>query len=111
MTAKRPQSRMKAAALKRGRRVVSDDGPDPIDKHVGMRLRERRLQAGLTQRAVADPIGVSFQVVQRYEAGDVRISASTLYRLARMLGVEPNDFFDGYEGPVALRAQKVRRPR
>jgi transcriptional regulator with XRE-family HTH domain len=100
---------MKAAALKRGRRVVSEDGPDPIDEHVGKRLRECRLQAGLSQAAVAEPLGLCYQVVQRYETGLIRISASTLYRLAQMLDIEPNYFFDGYAGPVALLAKKPKR--
>jgi len=100
---------MKAAALKRGRRVVSEDGPDPIDEHVGKRLRECRLQAGLSQAAVAEPLGLCYQVVQRYKTGLIRISASTLYRLAQMLDIEPNYFFDGYAGPVALLAKKPKR--
>ena len=104
-----PQSRMKSAALRRGRRVVEDDGPDPIDMHVGKRLRERHQLAGISQDAVAKQFGVSFQAVQKYESGNIRISASTLYRLAWLLGVESNDFFHGYAGPVALHAAPTMR--
>ena len=97
---------MRLLSLKRRRRVVAEDGPDPIDVFVGGRVRERRLQTGLTQPALGNQLGVSYQVVQRYETGLIRISASTLYRLARVLNVEPNDFFSGYAGPIALRARK-----
>ena len=76
------------ASFKRRRRVVQDDGPDPIDVFVGQRVRERRLQAGLSQNELAEPLGVGFQAVQK--------SASTLYRLAQALGVEPSYFFEGY---------------
>ena len=102
---------MKAAALKRRRRVVLEDGPDPIDKYVGKRVRERRLQAGLSQLALADRLGVAFQQVQKYETAANRVSASTLFRLSHVLGVEPNDFFAGYAGPIAFRANKGKLPR
>ena len=102
---------MKTAPLKRRRRVVRDEGPDPIDKHVGRRVRERRLQAGLSQNEMGELIGVSFQAVQKYECADTRISASTLYRICRVLGVKPNDFFSGYAGPIELRAKKEKLRR
>ena len=84
------------APFKRRRPAVQDDGPDPIDVFVGQRVRERRLKEGLSQSAVAEQLGVSFQAVQKYEFGNIRISASTLYRLAQVLGVEPGYFFKGY---------------
>ena len=49
---------MKAPFKRRGR-VVQDEGPDPIDVFVGQRVRERRLQAGLSQKALAEPVGVT----------------------------------------------------
>ena len=89
---------MSTAPLKR-RRVVQVDGPDPIDTHVGRRLCEERLLAGLSQAELGRRIGVSFQAVQKYESARMRISASTLYRIAQALGVEPGYFFEGMLRP------------
>jgi transcriptional regulator with XRE-family HTH domain len=86
---------MKAPVLKRRRRVVSEDGPDPIDVYVGMRVRESREKVGLSQAALAKQIGVSFQTVQKYETAENRISASTLFRLGQVLDVPPGYFFEG----------------
>ena len=99
------------AAPKRHRRVVQDEGPDPIDVFVGQRVHQRRLQAGLSQDELGEQLGVSFQAVQKYESANMRVSASTLYRLAKALGVEPNDFFAGYVGPIELRAKKEKLRR
>ena len=109
MTAKRPQSRMKAAALKRRRRVVREDGPDPIDLFVGGRVRERRLQAGLSQLALAEQLGVGFQQVQKYETARNRISASTLFRLSHVLEVPPGYFFEGYTPETSERVRRRKR--
>jgi len=77
------------------RRIVAADGPDPIDAHVGARLRARRALLGLTQTALAAKIGVSFQQVQKYERGANRVSASQLWRAAEALQVELTYFFEG----------------
>jgi transcriptional regulator with XRE-family HTH domain len=102
---------MKAAAFKRRRRVVLEDGPDPIDKYVGKRVRERRLQAGLSQLALAELLGVGFQQVQKYETARNRISASTLFRLGQALGVPPGHFFEGYVAPGSSEAVKRTKRR
>jgi transcriptional regulator with XRE-family HTH domain len=79
-----------------------DDMPHPIDVYVGGRMRLRRIQLGLSQGALASKIGVSFQAVQKYESGDIRISASRLYDVAQALTVSPGFFFEGYpDGLVA----------
>ena len=78
-----------------------DDSPHPIDVYVGGRMRLRRIQLGLSQGALAGKIGVSFQAVQKYESGDIRISASRLYDVAQALAVSPGFFFEGYPGLVA----------
>jgi transcriptional regulator with XRE-family HTH domain len=79
-----------------------DDSPHPIDIYVGGRMRLRRIQLGLSQGALASKIGVSFQAVQKYESGDIRISASRLYDVAQALAVSPGFFFEGYpDGMVA----------
>ena len=67
---------------------------DPIDKHVGARVRLARSLAGLTQSAVADALDLTFQQVQKYEKGSNRLSAAKLVRLAKLLRQTPEWFFD-----------------
>lgn len=62
-------------------------GPDPIDVEVGGRIRTRRIALGISQTALAKALGLTFQQVQKYEKGANRVSASTLVRVARELGV------------------------
>lgn len=69
----------------------------PVDVYVGRRMAERRTQLGVTQQMLAKVVGVSFQAIQKYEAGEVRISASRLYDISKNLGVPPSYFFDGYQ--------------
>lgn len=71
--------------------------PNPIDIHVGMRLRLARTHAELSQTAVADHVGNTYQQIQRFENGTNRISASRLLLLARALGVDVGFFFEGAE--------------
>src|SRR5260221_6139 len=79
-----------------------DNAPHPIDVYVGGRMRLRRTQLGLSQGTLASKIGVSFQAVQKYESGDIRISASRLYDVSQVLDVSPPFFFEGYpDGMVA----------
>ncbi len=67
---------------------------NPIDVHVGGRLRIRRTLLGLSQMALGDAIGLTFQQVQKYEKGANRISASRLYDLSQILSVDIAYFFD-----------------
>jgi transcriptional regulator with XRE-family HTH domain len=69
-------------------------GPNPVDVHVGNRLRMRRLMLGLSQTAVADALGVTFQQVQKYEKGTNRVSASRLQLLAMLLQAPVPFFFE-----------------
>ncbi|WP_439813900.1 helix-turn-helix domain-containing protein [Zavarzinia sp. CC-PAN008] len=105
----RPVARPEAAAVeaapapkrRRQRRSVSVDGPKAVDVHVGQRLRERRLGLGMSQSALAEKIGLTFQQVQKYERGANRLSASVLYEVASVLDVPISFFFDGLgDGPV-----------
>lgn len=75
-------------------RRASIEGPDPIDIHVGARLRLRRTLLGLTQSTLAEQLNLSFQQVQKYENGRNRISASMLHCLAGILAVPVGFFFD-----------------
>ena len=68
-----------------------------IDRHVGARVRERRIMLGFTQQQLADLIGVTYQQAHKYERGINRISAGRLYEIAHVLSVPINHFFEGLE--------------
>jgi transcriptional regulator with XRE-family HTH domain len=86
------------SAVRRNRqRTIMVDGPNPIDIHVGARIRAQRVVRGLTQSDLARLVGISFQSVQKYEQGENRVSASRLYEFAQVLGVAPQHFFDGLD--------------
>ena len=80
---------------------MDDKAPNPIDVHVGRRIRERRRQLGLSQEKLADALGLTFQQVQKYERGSNRVSASKLFEVSRTLGVRVSDFFDGIAADAA----------
>ncbi len=75
--------------------------PNPVDVHVGGRLRLRRTLLGMNQTDLGDAIGVTFQQVQKYENGANRISASRLFHLSRVLDVPIEYFFDDMPTAVA----------
>lgn len=83
----------------KGKPVSSEDdkNPEPVDVHVGARIRLMRKQQGLSQVDLANAIGKTFQQVQKYERGSNRVAASTLYRIAEFLKVNIEDFFEGLE--------------
>lgn len=66
---------------------------DAVDRAVGRRIAERRAALGRSQSALALDLGISFQQLQKYEAGLNRVSASRLHRIARLLGVPVADLF------------------
>ncbi len=70
---------------------------DEVDVHVGARIGLRRSALGLSQSALAQQLGVSFQQVQKYETGQNRISASRLHRAATVLGTSVETFFPPVE--------------
>ena len=69
--------------------------PNPIDVHVGSRLRMRRMLMGLSQEKLGDSLKVTFQQIQKYEKGSNRISASRLFEISGILDVSLQFFFDG----------------
>jgi transcriptional regulator with XRE-family HTH domain len=77
---------------RRGRRKA--DKPNPIDVHVGSRVRLRRTLLGMSQEKLGDAIGLTFQQVQKYERGANRVGASRLFELSRVLDVPVSFFFD-----------------
>ncbi|MQW86672.1 helix-turn-helix domain-containing protein [Sinorhizobium saheli] len=75
--------------------------PEPVDVHVGRRIRMRRAWMQVTQVALAEAIGVTFQQVQKYEKGTNRIGASRLQQIANSLGVPVSYFFEDMPGAAA----------
>jgi transcriptional regulator with XRE-family HTH domain len=69
--------------------------PNPIDRHVGSRVRMRRVMLGMSQEKLGDALGLTFQQVQKYEKGTNRIGASRLQQISRTLDVPPAFFFEG----------------
>jgi transcriptional regulator with XRE-family HTH domain len=74
--------------------------PDPVDVHVGARMRYRRMTIGMSQEALGARLGLTFQQVQKYEKAQNRIGASRLFRIAEALAVPVGFFFEGLEGAV-----------
>ncbi len=78
-----------------GRRQKSDK-PNPVDVHVGSRVRLRRTLLGMSQEKLGDALGLTFQQVQKYERGANRVGASRLYDLSRVLDVPVAYFFEEF---------------
>jgi transcriptional regulator with XRE-family HTH domain len=79
--------------LKKRSKIV--DGPHPVDHNVGHRVRLRRTELGISQGALGEKLGITFQQIQKYERGANRISASMLYEIAKALDTSITFFFDG----------------
>lgn len=75
--------------------------PNPIDAHVGTRVRLRRMLLGMSQEKLGEHLGLTFQQVQKYEKGVNRIGASRLFDLSRVLGVPVQFFYDEVPTDVA----------
>src|SRR5712691_3439904 len=75
--------------------------PNPIDKHVGSRVRMRRMMIGMSQEKLGDKLGITFQQIQKYEKGTNRIGASRLQQIATVLSVPVSFFFEGAPVPHA----------
>jgi len=78
----------------------ADDLPNPLDARVGILIRTRRKEIGMSQKDLAEACGVTFQQVQKYEGGGNRISFSRLVQIARALRVPCAWFFEGLEDGV-----------
>ncbi len=80
-------------------RAKSDTGrPDPVDAHVGSRLRLRRTLLGMSQEKLGNAVGLTFQQIQKYERGLNRIGSSRLYQFSKVLDVPVSYFFDEMPG-------------
>src|SRR5262249_49992463 len=79
--------------------------PNPIDKHVGSRVRMRRMMLGMSQEKLGDALDLTFQQVQKYEKGTNRIGASRLQQMSQILQVPVSFFFEG--APAGARSIDV----
>ena len=68
--------------------------PNPVDTHVGSRVRLRRMLLGMSQERLGDSMGLTFQQVQKYEKGVNRIGASRLFQISKILDVPVQFFFE-----------------
>jgi transcriptional regulator with XRE-family HTH domain len=75
--------------------MIAKKAPNPIDKHVGSRVRMRRMMLGMSQEKLGDALGLTFQQVQKYEKGTNRIGASRLQQISQILQVQVSFFFEG----------------
>jgi len=74
---------------------MTKKSPNPIDKHVGSRVRMRRMMVNMSQEKLGESLGITFQQIQKYEKGTNRIGASRLQHISTVLGVPVSFFFDG----------------
>lgn len=87
--------------------------PNPVDIHVGSRVRLRRMLLGLSQEKLGEHLGLTFQQIQKYEKGVNRIGASRLFDLAQVLGVPVQFFYDeapGFEAAAPAAPGFAERP-
>ena len=73
------------------------DAPNPVDRQVGLRIRMRRKELGMSQERLAETIGLTFQQVQKYERATNRVSASKLWEMSRALNVPVSYFYEGLD--------------
>ncbi len=86
-----------------------DRAPNPIDRHVGLRIRLRRKELGISQERLAESIGLTFQQIQKYERAANRVSASKLWEMSRALDTNIGYFYEGlpdFPAPVGADAPR-----
>lgn len=96
---------MKQKKSVRGR--IDDNAPNPVDVHVGKRIRLRRTILHITQQQMADMLGLTFQQVQKYEKGMNRVGASRLWDISRVLEVPMGFFFEDMDASVASQSPRM----
>src|SRR5579871_1560519 len=84
--------------------MMAKKAPNPIDKHVGSRVRMRRMMLGMSQEKLGNSLNLTFQQVQKYEKGTNRIGASRLQQISHILQVPVSFFFEG--APAATTATR-----
>lgn len=110
--AKKGSAKRAAAGMSSDRPVRISAGrpgvPNPIDIHVGGRVRLRRTILGMSQEKLGESLGLTFQQVQKYERGSNRIGASRLYDLSRVLDVSIAFFYEDMPAEVAGQSPRLR---
>ncbi len=81
--------------------TVNKKKPNPIDIHVGSRIRLRRAMLGMSQEKLGESLGITFQQIQKYEKGTNRVGASRLQNISSVLNVPVSFFFEDAPGDVA----------
>jgi transcriptional regulator with XRE-family HTH domain len=111
-TSRRLPENQSLGAKKRVRPKLSSKKPNHVDEHVGKRLRLRRNLLGLSQDELARHLGLTAQLIQKYEAGETRISASRLYAVAAQLAVPITWFFEEVDrkSRSAVSAERPSEP-
>jgi len=110
---------MKNASLLRGRKAKDGQSrrveklppgtPNPVDIHVGGRVRLRRTLLGMSQERLGESVGLTFQQIQKYERGANRIGASRLFEFSRILDVPVSFFFDDMPDEIKTREGQFAR--
>jgi transcriptional regulator with XRE-family HTH domain len=80
------------------------EGPHPVDRHVGLRIRMRRKELGISQERLAEALGLTFQQVQKYERAANRVSASKLFEIGRALNTSVAYFYEGLSAAEDLES-------
>ena len=89
--------------------MINKKQPNPIDIHVGSRVRLRRMMLGMSQEKLGEHLGITFQQIQKYEKGTNRIGASRLQHIARVLSVPVSFFFEDAPGGAAESGELAER--
>src|SRR6266540_7253538 len=87
--------------------MMAKKAPNPIDKHVGSRVRMRRMMLSMSQEKLGDALGLTFQQVQKYEKGTNRIGASRLQQISETLQVPVSFFFEGWPSDGGSSSSKA----
>lgn len=90
--------------------MASKKQPNPIDVHVGSRVRLRRMMLGMSQEKLGEHLGITFQQIQKYEKGTNRIGASRLQHIARVLSMPVSFFFEDAPGATAGATAGMAEP-
>ena len=86
--------------------MASKKSPNPIDTHVGARVRLRRMMLGMSQEKLGEHLGITFQQIQKYEKGTNRIGASRMQAIARVLSVPVGFFFEDAPGVTPIAGEQ-----
>jgi transcriptional regulator with XRE-family HTH domain len=87
--------------------VPPKKAPNPLDKHVGSRMRMRRMMLGISQEKLGKELGLTFQQVQKYEKGTNRLGASRLQQISQILQVPVEFFFEGVPDTLSMSKSDV----